>query len=127
MDYTPLIDDLIQSYSKQLGRYNELKILGQQILGQMALSRGDFSGVMGFFEKKQKLLKQIEEERKGANDNIARWQKEKNSIPPSENTARLDAVLADTEKAIKDFLDTEDELKKFLEHTLAGNGNGSTT
>ncbi len=127
MDYSPLIDDLIQSYSGQLGRYNELKILGQQILGQMALSRGDFSGVMRFFEKKQKLLKLIEEEREGAKDNIARWQKEKNSIPPSEKTARLDAVLADTEKAIKEFLETEDELKKFLEHTLAGNGNGSTT
>ncbi len=127
MDYSPLIDNLIQSYSDQLGRYNELTILVQQILGQMALSRGDFSGVMGLFEKKKKLLQVIEEERERAKENIALWQKDKTTIPPSENTARLDAVLADTERAIEGFLETEDQLKKYLEHTLAGDGSGTTT
>lgn len=127
MDYSPLIDELIKSYSGQLARYNELKIIVQQILGQVAISRGDFTGVMGLFEKKQDLLKIIEQERELAKDNIALWQKEKNTIPSSGNTERLDAVLADIEKALKDFLETEDQLKKYLDQAMAGKGNVSTT
>ena len=52
MDYSELMQTLTQSYSRQIERYKELQVIVQKILGQIAVSRGNFSGVMGLFEKK---------------------------------------------------------------------------
>jgi len=127
MDYGELIQTLTQSYSRQVERYKELQVIVQKILGQIAVSRGNFSGVMGFFEKKQHLLEIIEQEREQVKNDAELWQKEKDQIPTSESTAGLYAVLAETELAIKAFLETEDQLQKCLEHHMAEKGNSSTT
>lgn len=127
MDHSIQVEELTQSYTRQLERYKELKVIVQKILGQIALSRGNFSGVMGLFEEKQRLLELIDRERENMKDSAEIWQKEKNQIPSSEHTARLDAVLAETEEAIKSFLEIEDQLKKYLERTMDGKGNKATS
>ncbi len=127
MEYSELIQTLTQSYSRQIERYKELQVIVQKILGQIAVSRGNFSGVMGFFEKKRHLLEIIEQEREQVKTDAELWQKEKGRIPASESTAGLNAVLAETELAIKEFLETEDQLQKCLEHHMAEKGNSSTT
>ncbi len=127
MEYSELIQTLTQSYSRQIERYKELQVIVQKILGQIAVSRGNFSGVMRLFEKKQHLLEIIEQEREQVKNDAELWQKEKDQIPTSESTAGLNAVLAETELAIKAFLETEDQLQKCLEHHMAEKGNSSTT
>ena len=118
MDYTILVEGLIQSFSIQVELYKKLKVVVQKVLGQIAISRGDFSSVMGLFEEKQKLLEKIEKERERSKKSVEIWQKEKDSIPDSEQTARLDTILAETEKVIEDFFEIEDQLKKYLEHNM---------
>ena len=127
MDYSILIEGIIQSYTAQVELYKKLKIVVQKILGQIAISRGDFSSVMGLFEEKQKLLEKIEKERDNSKKSVEIWQKEKGSIPDSEQTARLDTILAEAEKVIKDFLEIEDQLKKYLEHNMNNKGNNINT
>ena len=118
MDCSLLVEGLIQSFTSQVELYKKLIVIVQKILGQMAISRGNFSSVMGFFEEKQKLLEQIEKERDRSKKSVEIWQKEKERIPDSEQTAHLDTILAETEKVIKEFLDIEDQLKKYLEHNM---------
>lgn len=125
MDYPILIEELTQSYSRQIEWYTKLETIVQKILGQVVLSRGDFSTVMGLFEEKKRLLETITQERESMKNNVEIWQKEKSQIPPSESTAKLNAVLSDAERAIKTFLDTENQLKKYLEHNMVGKGNNS--
>ncbi len=127
MDYSILIEELTQSFTNQIKVYEQLQVIVQKILGQIALSRGDFSGVMGLFEEKQKLLEKIEKERENSNKSVEIWQKEKDNIPPSDEKDQLDRTLAETEKVIKDFLATEDQLKKYLEHNMDSKGNTAGT
>lgn len=127
MDYSELIKELTQSFTNQIETYKKLQVIVQKILGQIALSRGDFSGVMRFFEEKQKLLIEIEKERENTRKSVEIWQKEKDSIPHSDEREHLDRTLAETEKAIKDFLAMEDQLKKYLEHSVTSKGNTAGT
>ena len=127
MDYSKLIEELTQSFTSQIEIYKQLQVIVQKILGQIALSRGDFSGVMGLFEEKQKLLEKIEKERENSYKSVETWQKEKDTIPHSDERDHLDRTLAETEKVIKDFLETEDQLKKYLEHNMNSKGNTTGT
>ena len=127
MDYTELIEELTQSFTSQIEIYKQLQVIVQKILGQIALSRGDFSGAMGLFEEKQKLLEKIEKERVRTNKNVEIWQREKESIPLSNEREHLDKTLAETEKVIKDFLEAEDQLKKYLERNMNSKGNTTGT
>ena len=127
MDYSKLIEELTQSFTSQIEIYKQLQVIVQKILGQIALSRGDFSGVMGLFEEKQKLLEKIEKERENSYKSVEMWQKEKDTIPHSDERDHLDRTLAETEKVIKDFLETEDQLKKYLEHNMNSKGNTTGT
>ena len=126
MSYTEIIDTLIQSYTSQREWYKELHIIVQKILGQMVLSRGDLSGVMHLFKQKQRLLEAIQNERERVKNESAVWQKEKDQIPASESTHCLNTILTETEEAIKVFLETEDQLQKYIEHCMAEKGNSST-
>ena len=127
MDYSKLIEELTQSFTSQIEIYKQLQVIVQKTLGQIALSRGDFSGVMGLFEEKQKLLEKIEKERENSYKSVETWQKEKDTIPHSDERDHLDRTLAETEKVIKDFLETEDQLKKYLEHNMNSKGNTTGT
>lgn len=125
MDYSTLIEELTQSYTRQNEWYSQLTTLVQKILGQITLSRGDLSGVMPLFKEKQELLDTIIQERDRTKDHIEIWQKDKGNIPSNDSTERLDLVLQKTEKEIKAFLASEEQLKKYLV-TLTGNGGKST-
>lgn len=119
MEITTLINSLINSYSLQVKWYRELTVLGQKVLGQITLSRGDLSAVTNHFREKQKLIEQIDQERINAKRNVEQWQKLKNTIPRSDSTQKLDQILAEVEKQINDFLRIEEQVKKVIEFKMA--------
>ena len=65
---TILIQDLTDSFSRQLQWYRQLRDLVRKILGRLVLSRGDTSGVITGFEHKKALLDKIEDERNRSAD-----------------------------------------------------------
>ncbi len=115
MNYTTLLETLTNSYTRQSDWYEQLKVLVQKILGSIAVNRGDVASVMGLFNEKKELLEKITQEREDVKENIALWQKEKNNIPSSPATETFDTVLVRTEQVIKEFLELEDRLKKYLQ------------
>jgi len=114
MIYSTLIDELTKSYSRQIDGYTLLKTIGQKILGRIALSRGDLAGVLPLFEEKQKILEIITKERENIKEYSEKWQKEKKNIPQSESTQKLDTILEQAQQAILLFLQTEEQLAKFI-------------
>lgn len=127
MDYSQLIEELTQSFTSQIEMYKQLQVIVQKMLGKIALSRGVSSGVMELFEEKQKLLEKIEKERDSSKKRVEVWQKEKGNIPRSDLKDRFVSILTEAEKVIEDFLETENQLKKYLEHTICSKGNTTNT
>jgi hypothetical protein len=122
MDNTALIGELTESYTRQVQWYIQLKIIVQRILGQIALSRGDMSRVMALFQEKMRLLDTIEKERGKTQKYNEQWQRVKKELSGSEPAKHLDLVLANAEKAIREFLEMEEILKKNLEHYMTREG-----
>jgi len=123
MDYSNLIDELIRSYTSQIELYRKLEIVVQKIIGQVAVSRGDYSSVMRLFEEKQKLVRSIEAEREQVKGSRELWQKEKELVPETGGCLKLDSVLAEAEEVIREFLEAEEQLKTYLEHNISAAGN----
>ncbi len=123
MDYSNLIDELIRSYTSQIELYRKLEIVVQKIIGQVAVSRGDYSSVMRLFEEKQKLVRSIEAEREQVKGSRELWQKEKELVPETGGRLKLDSVLAEAEEVIREFLEAEEQLKTYLEHNISAAGN----
>jgi hypothetical protein len=71
---------------------------------------------MGSFEKKQKIIAMIADERGRISAAAALWQERKRSAATSPAIIDLEGLLAKTESAIKEFLDGEDQLKRYVEH-----------
>lgn len=122
MDFKKVIDELTQSYSLQSTWYRELKILVQKILGQITLSRGDFSSVVGLFEKKSTIMDQIIKERDISKTNVDFWQNNKNNYTADEYSHKLDVVLEEVAHEIREFLEIEEQLKKCIEFTMSKKG-----
>jgi hypothetical protein len=116
MDDSMIVSILSDSYARQLSWYEELSLLVQKTLGQLALSRGSVGAVMGSFEKKQKIIAMIADERGRISAAAALWQERKRSAATSPAIIDLEGLLAKTESAIKEFLDGEDQLKRYVEH-----------
>lgn len=114
---TILIRELTNSYTLQFGWYQELRELVQKTLGKLILSRGDISGVISGLEKKSKLLDTIEAERNRTSEYVKKWHERKKHIE-AKDAEELNSVLMKIETAIKDFLNEEDQLKKYIEHLL---------
>lgn len=110
-----LIQTLTLSYQQQLIWYKELRDLVRKMLSRLILSRGNMSELMIGLEKKQKLLETIEAERIRTSVYIAQWQNCKAHIEANDETKMFDDVLQKTGLAIKEFLDEEEMLKKYLE------------
>jgi hypothetical protein len=113
-----LVDELIESYREQLDLYKQLNALGQRILGQVVLSRGNISAVMSLFSEKQRILQHIEDRRNAAAPSSRQWQDMKDSIEPCDQTRMLDQLLGEAQSAIGAFLSDEDQLKRYLEHMM---------
>jgi hypothetical protein len=116
MDDITIISLLSTSYSRQLRLYEELILLVNKTVGQLALSRGNVAAVMGDFDKKQKLIDAIADERSKISAPAELWHKRKHDVAPSPALIELENLLAKTERAIKAFLEVEDQLKRYLEH-----------
>jgi hypothetical protein len=112
---TILIRELTASYENQNVWYIELGNLVQKILSRLILSRGNMSELMIGLGKKKKLLEGIELERLRTAESVKRWQEIKRNVIACEETTSLNVVLDATSVAIKEFLDEEEKLKKYLE------------
>ncbi len=111
---TILIQELADSFRRQLLWYRELRDLVRKILGRLVLSRGDISGVIAGLEKKKDLLENIQNERSRTSAMVEKWQSRKGLMEVGETQA-LDEVLEQTGTAIREFLDEEEQLKKYIE------------
>ena len=110
-----LIQELTASYKKQSVWYIELRDLVKKILSRLILSRGNMPELMIGLGKKKKLLDHIETERMRTSESVLRWQGIKKNIVVCDETVALNDVLDTTGIAIKEFLDEEEKLKKYLE------------
>jgi len=122
---TILIRELKNSYVMQLDWYRELGMVVQKILGKLILSRGDISGLVSGLEKKQKILAFIENERNRVSDYVKQWQERKKCVANEDEVQELNLLLTDVEKAIKAFLNEEDQLKKYIERLLEKDSQGN--
>jgi len=118
MDDKTLILALLSSYRRQLVLYKDLVIIVQKTLSQVVLTRGDVTGLKTSFEKKQTVLDDIVKERTCSEEHVKLWQVRKNQIAQSAQSKELDSVLHQTQIAIGEFLEGEEQLKKYLEHVV---------
>lgn len=116
---TLLMRDLTDSYSGQLERYGALRDITRQLMGKLVLSRGDFSSVTDGLTRKRQLLDAIETERGRIARQVMMWEKRKAAIARCEDSNRLDTVLQRVTDTIKEFLDDETQLRKYLESCIA--------
>ncbi len=117
-----LLKELTRSYSLQVELYKKLNAIVHRIYGQLVVSRGNVSGVMPLFEEKQKILNAISAERERTQQSAQSWQQKKAGVSRSDETARLDSILSEAEGAIRTFLDTEQQLERYLKHLAEQEG-----
>jgi uncharacterized protein (DUF849 family) len=113
-----LVDELCRSYTLQAELYSKLNAVVQKIYSQLVLSRGNLSGVMSLFEEKQRLLNAINAQREETKNDAEIWQKTKDTIEQTKQTAILDEVLTHTQNNIQKFLETEQQLEHYLKHMM---------
>lgn len=118
-DDTILMNGLTVSYQSQLVRYRSLRDVVRQLMSKLILSRGDLSGMIASMEKKQLLLKDIEIERDRIAPLIARWETRKALVSPGPGVELLNTVLQQVTDAIREFLDEEDQLRKYIEKFIS--------
>jgi hypothetical protein len=118
MDDNALIAELTASYAQQLDWYRRLNTDAQKILGKLVMARGDVSPVMGAIAEKQKLLERIGNERGRINDRVKLWQERKSAITPGRETEKLNDILSTTETILREFLENEERIQKYLRHTI---------
>jgi hypothetical protein len=118
MAQTELIEQLIESFTKQTGWYRRLNDLGQQILGKVVLSRGNLAGILPLFEEKRRLLDEIMLERHNIQGDVDAWQEMKSQVGGSSKADALDDILGKAEAAIAEFMRSEEQLSKRLQHYM---------
>jgi hypothetical protein len=117
-DHTLLVGELERSFTLQIEWYEKLKAIVQKILSRVILSRGDMSTVKGLLAGKRDCLEAITRERERVAGSAGKWIELKASIPRTPAVMRLEAVLTDTERVIREFLETESQLQRCLEHMM---------
>lgn len=123
---TILIQTLTESYRGQLGRYRSLGTVVNQLLSNLVLSRGGLSQVTAGFRKKQQLLEAIEAERGRVAEMVAQWEYIKNGVGHTDAADELDTVLQQVSDAIRNFLDNETQLQRYLEGIIARSGSATS-
>lgn len=124
---TILMRDLTVSYQSQLARYRSLRDVVRQLMSKLILSRGDLSGMIASLEKKQQLLKDIESERDRTAPLVAHWETRKTLVSPGSGGELLNTVLQQIADTIREFLDEEDQLRKYIERIISSKQPVSTT
>lgn len=114
-----IVQELAIVLNSQLEHYSQLRDLVRKILSRVILARGDITGIVAGLEKKKQLLDQIETERKNSSELIAQWQQRKHFLKDDASVSDLNSILDQMEITIKEFLDEEDKLKKYIENILS--------
>jgi len=117
MDDIELLDGLLAVYRDLSGWYGELRELSEKILGRLVLSRGDLSGIVPMLKHKQELLAAIERRRGETAGLETLWQERKQLIT-DRRAARFNLLLEETSAQMKRFIDTEEQVKRRLEHIM---------
>jgi hypothetical protein len=118
MDDATAITSLSISFSKQLQWYEELTRIDQKTLSQLVLSRGDMTPLMTSVRQKCFIIGLIEGEREKIRGVAAFYQENKARIQPSPPKDHLDSILSKSETAMKEFLEGESQLKRYLEFMM---------
>jgi hypothetical protein len=118
MDDSSCIRLLSASFSKQLEWYEELSRIVQKTLSQLILSRGDVTPVMASVLQKNRIVDMIAEEREKIRETADLYRQRKGQMKSCLPKNDLDRILARSESAIKEFLDGEDQLKRYLEFMM---------
>ncbi len=116
---TILVKELIESYRGQFDRYCSLRNLTRELMGRLVLRRGDLSAVFDTLRKKQVLLEAVEAERTRIAGRVTEWQKRKNEIAPCEATYMLNDILNKVADVIREFLDDEFQVRRYIENVSA--------
>lgn len=114
-----LIQQLTAVLNSQLKHYREMRDLVSKVLSRVILSRGDLNGVIVCLEKKKELLDVIESERQKSSDLFIQWQNRKDIIRDDPAIAEMNSVLDQTEITIREFLDEEEQLKRYIEKSIS--------
>jgi hypothetical protein len=120
------ISVLSASFSKQLTWYEELSRIDQKTLSQLILSRGDMTPVMASVVQKRSIIERISEERDKIKDIADLYRQHKDRMKSSLPKNTLDSLLAQSEEAIKKFLEEENQLKRYLEYVMEKGNNVSS-
>ena len=115
---TLLIRELSDSFRMQLDYYKALSGIVRKIMTRLVLSRGNFGVIGPDLAEKQRLLVCIEGERSRTAHQVQSWQERKKGFASTPDAIELDTVLQETERVIRDFLDGEDQLRKYIEGLL---------
>ena len=116
MDDDTLVGEVAAFSGDQLRSYGELRDMTRRILSRVVLSHGDISGVLDVFKRKQALLHEISARRAKAKETIELWQRRKATVRETRDTRELETTLQAMESTIKEFLDSEEQLQRYLEH-----------
>ena len=118
MDDSNCIMLLSASFSKQLIWYEELSRIVQKTLSQLLLSRGDVTSVMASVLEKRRIVDMIAEEREKIKETADLYKQRKDHMESSLSKNDLDCLLAKSESVIKEFLEGEEQLKRYLEFIM---------
>jgi hypothetical protein len=118
MDASSAITLLSESFSRQLLWYEELTRIDRKALSQLVLSRGDMTPFLASMNQKRSIIEKIERERELIRNGADYYRENKETIPSSASKDGLERVLARSESAIKEFLDGENQMKRYLEFMM---------
>lgn len=118
---TILIQTLTDSYQRQLNLYTELRDIVRQLLSKLVLSRGDLSPVADSFQRKKELVEAVDSERKAVSECIVKWQERKTEIERTPESERFESILQKVTDTIREFLDDEEQLRKYIEGVISRN------
>jgi len=116
---TILIQTLTDSFSMQLGYYRSLREVVRQIMSRLVLSRGSLAKITEGLMKKKQLVECIEVERQRIKEPMDLWQQRKTALSLHHETETFNQVLETVTVAIREFLDDEEQLQKYLEGIMA--------
>jgi hypothetical protein len=118
MDMASSLTKLSNSFSQQLRWYEELTKIDQTTLSQLVLSRGDMRPLLASIRQKRLIVDMIERERAAIKDAAEFYEKNKVRTELSPQTAEFERILSKSESVMKEFLEGENQLKRYVEFMM---------
>jgi hypothetical protein len=118
MDASSVVALLSDSFSRQLLWYEELTRIDRKALSQLVLSRGDMTSVMTSMLQKRSIIEKIEQERAIIKESAEYYKENKARMASSALKDEWERILARSEAAMKEFLEGENQVKRYLEFMM---------